>query len=364
MKRRIVLILVVVLVLGGIAGGIWWYIRQQTGPRLLFRADTEFKAGNFDEAARLAGSYVAESPRDWRGHYVLGKAHKGRAAYDEARKALTIAGELMDLGLRVSILSRGYMRKSKGTVVVSDGEGMVATVEQAGEEAFMLARLLKKAVVIVDKNRFRAGCFAEDEFSVDVHILDDGFQHLPLYRDLDVVCLPASFPSSHGRLREPVSTLKYADVVVFTGKGKASTIDQWTSYLQIIHPKVTAVHLPILFKGFYSAESRPIDHSWVLANRWCALSGIARPHRFFRELTELNVPIAGVFTFPDHHWPSESEFQEVADFVRDKKLKGIVTTDKDIHKWLSLPVEKIVMRVGFPPLPNVLLKLLKETASS
>ncbi|HUM30943.1 MAG TPA: tetraacyldisaccharide 4'-kinase [Thermoanaerobaculia bacterium] len=268
---------------------------------------------------------------------------------------LSIVQELLDQGYRVSILSRGYKRTSKGTVVVSDGDAAVASPEDAGEEPFMLARLLRKAVVIVDKSRYRAGRFAEEEFGIDVHVLDDGFQHIQLYRDLDIVCLPARFPTSHGKLREPLAALSYADIAVFTGRSRGTSVDQWRSYLNAVYPSLASVHLPSIVKGFYSSENRPLDPDWVQEQKWVAVSGIARPHRFHRSLRDRRVQIAGVFTFPDHHWPSEADRARVDAFIKDKHLKGIVTTDKDLIKWMGLSGEAISMRTGYPPLPNLLL---------
>ena len=132
-----------------------------------------------------------------------------------------IARELLAMGERPTILTRGYARTraEDGVVVVRDPDGMRADLARAGDEPLMLARSLPGASVLVSSDRYLAGRLAEHQFNPSVHILDDGFQHLQLDRDVDIVMLghddvahPVTLPG--GRLREPLDTLVAADAIV------------------------------------------------------------------------------------------------------------------------------------------------------
>ena len=130
--------------------------------------------------------------------------------------AAEIARLLLDLGERPAILSRGYARKipSEGVIVVSDGMQMQADVDRSGDEPFMLARMVPQAVVLVCASRYVAGRLAESRLGCTVHVLDDGFQHFELRRDIDLLIAPnalddvRTLPS--GRFREPLDAASAA----------------------------------------------------------------------------------------------------------------------------------------------------------
>ncbi len=133
----------------------------------------------------------------------------------------TIARLLLEMGERPAVLSRGYGRReaADGVVVVRDPGDIRADVARSGDEPFMLARQLPGVSVLVSPERYLAGCLAEHRFGATVHILDDGFQHLQLERDIDIVLIgrgdvahPLTLP--FGRLREPLDTLVAADAVI------------------------------------------------------------------------------------------------------------------------------------------------------
>ena len=134
-----------------------------------------------------------------------------------------VAQVVKNLGYKVAIISRGYKGKAeKIGGIVSDGKGLLMTPENAGDEPYLMANRLKDVQVIVGKNRFDAGRLAIRKFDPDVIVLDDGFQHLMLQRDLDMVLLDYHRPFGNGHLlprgvmREPVSALLHADAIILT----------------------------------------------------------------------------------------------------------------------------------------------------
>lgn len=140
-----------------------------------------------------------------------------------------IARRLAERGDRVCVLTRGYRRANPAErVVVSDGKRIVADIEQSGDEAMMLARfLIGKAAVVCDANRVAGARWAIENLNPDVLILDDGFQHLRIARDLDVVTVDATNPRGNGRLlpagilREPIGSLRRADCIIVTRSSEA-----------------------------------------------------------------------------------------------------------------------------------------------
>ena len=160
-----------------------------------------------------------------------------------------VAEVLAEKGEKVCILTRGYKRENPGKrIVVSDGEKILADVKQSGDEPFELAKkLLGKAIVIADKNRAEAGLWAREKFGITAFILDDGFQHLRVRRDLNIVCIDATNPFGNGKvlpggiLREPLQNLKRADAIVITRANLAKNLETLKSEISRFNP-----HCPIL----------------------------------------------------------------------------------------------------------------------
>ena len=226
-----------------------------------------------------------------------------------------IAEILLEAGLPVAILSRGYRGSFAGeALVVSDGHGAIAgDAAVAGDEPVMLARALPRAIVAVGPRRDRVGRLVEERFGPCVHVLDDGFQHLRLARDLDVLCLDAAdlgdSPLPAGRLREFASAASRADVVLLSGAGP-------------LPPGAFRWQRRLL--GVFDLAGRPqaCGRPWLV-------SGIARPERFHTDAQAVLGGAAGRDVFPDHHAFSASEWQTVVAKARAAGADAIVTTAKD-----------------------------------
>jgi tetraacyldisaccharide 4'-kinase len=196
----------------------------------------------------------------------------------------TLARWMLAEGRRPAILSRGYGRESRGTVLVSDGKGggpLVGALE-GGDEPVLLARQVPQAVVTVASRRIEAARAAA-AFSPDVFLLDDGFQHLALARDLDIVLLDAASPFGgeryppFGRLREPLSALGRAGAIVFTRPRPGAPSPTARERVAAWNPDAPRFTAEIRPAGFSDERGRPADPP---RGPVVAVSGVARPESF------------------------------------------------------------------------------------
>lgn len=244
-----------------------------------------------------------------------------------------LAGFLREEGHHVAILSRGYKRRSKGRIEVSNGEEILCGPPAAGDEPYLLARACPGVRVVVDSDRYAAGSWLAERSAVTLFILDDGFQHIRLARDLNLALIDATEPLAGllpaGRLREPVSGLRRADAVIVTrcdGQVDRSALER----------RILAfARLPIFYayhemtKMRRLAEGETIKAASLAGRRVAAFSGIARPESFIADLTKLGIEIAERFEFPDHHRYRADEFQRIIKSAREAAVDAVVTTEKD-----------------------------------
>jgi tetraacyldisaccharide 4'-kinase len=256
-----------------------------------------------------------------------------------------LAALVRDAGLPVAILSRGYRGSFRGAaLVVSDGAHVLASAEAAGDEPVMLARQLDGVVVAIGRRRDRVGRVVEARFGRSVHILDDGFQHLRLARDLDVLCLDLrdlrDQPVPAGRLRERPSAAGRADVVLITGPADASPEEiAWS--VDALGPERT--HLVRRRSvGFVDEAGAVSSAPW----RPFLLAGIARPERFEADMQAMVGVLAGRRFFPDHHAFTRDELRDVAAEAARLGADAVVTTAKDKERLpaASLGVPLLVLR--------------------
>ena len=201
-----------------------------------------------------------------------------------------IAERLLDRGWTPSILTRGYGRRRGGLAAIAPQANRRADPREVGDEPAMLAAALPRVPIVVGANRCRAGRMAEERFTVDVHLLDDGFQHWRLQRDVDVVTVDVTQDLARsallpaGRFREPPSALARADVVVLT---RAELADP-TSHREIItrlNPRTKVFESTILLRGLIDAQSgSPIAPEEMRGRRALAFCGIGNPRAFFSGL--------------------------------------------------------------------------------
>jgi tetraacyldisaccharide 4'-kinase len=230
-------------------------------------------------------------------------------------------------GAPVAVLSRGYGGGFRGeALVVGDGERVLASAVAAGDEPLMLARSLPGVVVAVGPRRDRVGRAVESRFGPRVHLLDDGFQHLRLHRDLDIVCVaPADLqdhPLPGGRLRESVHALSRADIVLL---GTDGSTDEELSSATATLGRDRVFRLRRVIAGFFARDGGPRP----APTRPFLLAAIAGPDRFEADARRSGSAPAGTAFFRDHHPFTSRDLADVAARARAKDADAIVTTAKD-----------------------------------
>jgi len=258
-----------------------------------------------------------------------------------------LARLLLDAGERPAILTRGYGRTYSvdGVVVVSGPEGLRADLARAGDEPLMLARQLPGVPVLVSSDRYLAGRLAEHHFGVTVHLLDDGFQHLQLDRDLDLVIVhpedlgPAARPLPSGRLRETPDALIAADAIL--AGGAAPTRLQLPDRVDV--PLFTlrrAIGEPVV--------TGPVPGAALRGAPVLVVAGIADPERFLNDLRAGGWSVAGTRLFRDHHPYSRSDVDRIWTAVGKSGAAALMTTEKDFVRLL--PFRPFPVPVAYLPL--------------
>lgn len=267
----------------------------------------------------------------------------------------SIARMLHGWGERPSVLSRGYRRETptRDVVVVRDAEHMRATLAESGDEPFMLARELPGCCVLVHPKRARAGAFAEETLGCSVHVLDDGFQHVELARDVNLVLLTIDdvlhgevLPA--GRLREPLHALEYADALL--------AVDGSASRLRMALGRTPDV--PIFEARRHLGPPRPIsgttDFSRLQEGPVLLVTAVAEPSRVADDLRRAGWTLADVLSFPDHHRYRAEDAALIDARARAAGAHAVITTAKDavkLERYLPLetPVAVVPLEVVIEP---------------
>jgi len=261
---------------------------------------------------------------------------------------------LMDLGHRPAVLSRGYGRRSNGVQIVADAASIRLDPEEGGDEPFLLARRLPGVPVVVGGNRYEAGRRARERFDVTAIVIDDGLQHRTLAKDLEILMARARAPWGNGRLlpggplREPLSALARAGLIVVTGVRDAGDVAEVAEAARRHAPRtpvLAARHVPTECWEAGSMKDLPLEA--LRGRRLYAFAGIAAPDAFRRTLEEAGVEEAGFARFADHHWYSPEELRALDGKAAAGGATGLVTTEKD---WVRLrrlpPVTRPIYVVG------------------
>ncbi|NIR14801.1 MAG: tetraacyldisaccharide 4'-kinase [Desulfobacterales bacterium] len=253
-----------------------------------------------------------------------------------------LARFLLEEGWRVGIVSRGYKgEETKKVLVVSDGRDILADSDFSGDEPQLLARRLPGIPVLCSTKRALAVEAAAEQFRCEVVILDDGFQHRFVARNLDIVMLDSRYPFGdgfllpRGILREQTTALTRAQVLVlsrFDGSKEAEQslkdlIGQWPD-----KTVVTARHR--VTRLFKATTQRELPLSSVKNKRLAAFAGIGRPDDFFRTVRDLGADLVHTTALPDHHPLTVDLLASLAEEASAKQPELWLTTEKD---WVRLP---------------------------
>jgi tetraacyldisaccharide 4'-kinase len=303
----------------------------------------------YGQVARMRRSWYERHPQSVR-HLDRPVVSVGNLSVGGSGKTPVVAALarlLLDMGERPAILSRGYGRRraADGVVVVSDGVCVREPVERTGDEPQMLARALPGVPVLVSADRYLAGRLAERQLACRVLLLDDGFQHLQLAREVDLLVLPADdltgtvVPS--GRLREALDAASAADGLLVPGT--ESDVDRVRSvFTRTPVFKATTHYAPLRSMGT-AARSAPIPRGRVVA-----VAGVARPGRFFAGLRAEGYDVVEAIAFGDHHWFTGRDLARIEAAARDCQADTIVTTEKDAARlspregWATFPMTVVI----------------------
>ncbi|MDQ1640175.1 MAG: tetraacyldisaccharide 4-kinase [Pyrinomonadaceae bacterium] len=253
---------------------------------------------------------------------------------------------LADEGKRVCVLTRGYRRQNPNEqVVVSDGNKIIAEVAAAGDEALLLARnLVGIAAVVCNSNRSEAGRWAINNLQSEVFVLDDGFQHLQLARDLNIVTIDATNPWGggmlpSGHLREPLGGLGRADCVVLTRTEQTMELAAITAALQKIVGQTPVFRSRMVTTGLRRLGGETLDPVSSIQKPVAAFCGVGNPESFFNHLRREGFELAVERAFPDHYNYQQVDVDRMVADARGKGAGSILTTAKDAVKLSSFHFE-------------------------
>lgn len=318
---------------------------------LLMPVAVTYGAGALARVLAYAGGvmprYQSSVPVVSVGNLTVGGTGKTPVVIDLAKRFIAA-------GYRPAVLSRGYKRKSiEPFVVVADGKTILASCEDAGDEPYLIALTAPGTSVIVGASRAQTAEIAVSQLGCNLIILDDGFQHLKVRRDVDVVLIDYNDDINNdlllpaGRLREPLAALARASSIVITKVPHEPDHQRLERTSELIHKYNPLASIGLLrFNADAITTYDPLDQSGSrltskagLKNaprRPLAFCGLARPERFFDELKSYGITPVQTLSFHDHHWYLPGDGSRLNDLARKSKADAFVTTEKDIVKFSSL----------------------------
>lgn len=281
-----------------------------------------------------------------------------------------VARLLHSRGRKVAIVSRGYRRKTgprlkrlkekilgaPTTRVVSNGQNILLNARVAGDEPYMLAVNLPGIPVVVNRNRVKGALYAVRRLKADTIILDDGFQHLALKRDLDIVLIDSGDPFGNGRLfpggilREPPQNLSRADLILLTKANEndpepvKKELSAYLSQAEILSCR----HSPVYLYDVRTSLKTTFD--FIKGVKVATLAGIARPGEFEKLLGRMGAEVIYSRRFADHHFYSQQELIDVINEAQRHGAEILVTTEKDAVRFArlspgGLPVYSLRVRI-------------------
>jgi tetraacyldisaccharide 4'-kinase len=269
-----------------------------------------------------------------------------------------VAGYLQKKGSKVAILSRGYRgTMEKEGAVISDGQSLLGTVVEGGEEPYWLAQKLPGVPVLVGRDRYRSGLLCDQTWQTQWAVLDDGFQHLSLKRDLNILLLPGHQPFGSGgliplgQLREPIREMRRADIILITHaerldpSGRDNIAREIRSRTSTI-PVFFSEHKPATLWRYPDKEVFSL--SWLEGKPLLAFCGLADPESLTFSLEQLGADPVKLVEFPDHHFYREEDKRVLEALSRSLSLTLMVTTEKDALKlgeWTSRDLQILVLGI-------------------
>ena len=236
---------------------------------------------------------------------------------------------------RIAILTRGYKRMSRSPVtVVSDGERLLSSPSEAGDEPYLIASALNGIPVIAGADRYKSGIYSHSNFNTELFILDDGYQHLKLHRDINILLVDATNPFGNGYLlpkgilREPLQAISRADCIIISkvSGGDIRALEKQLRYYNN--------NSPIFYCDYKVTNIKDLDgnmlglHS-ISGKNLLIFSGIGNPHYFRRVVENSKGTVIKELIYPDHHWYKDKDLKAILDEAHKLSVDAILTTEKD-----------------------------------
>ena len=265
---------------------------------------------------------------------------------------------LQSKGKKVGIISRGYGRNSKKTLIVTDGKRKPKTWETFGDEPYLLAQKLDNVPIIVGKSRYKAGTKMIEKFNPDVIIMDDGFQHISLSRDTQTThkLIPA------GLLREPIANISRADLVILT----KINIHEPSDYLikTIENVKCPTINNKIELDDMLINIKGELNNLEIINSKNVYIFSALGDHEGFEKTVEkTGAKIVGHDKYPDHYIYTSDDLERIEESAKKNGAKIIITTEKDIVKTKNynskVGIYAVKMKMVFEP-EGLLNKYIKE----
>lgn len=249
-----------------------------------------------------------------------------------------LATYLKDQGVKVSILSRGYRRKGSDTVIVTDGERLLAGPAEAGDEPYLLARQLSHVAIVVEADRYKGALTIQQQFQPDIILLDDGFQHRRLHRDFDIVLVDASVSFGRGLLlpagflREPIKSLNRADLIWLTRVDQARKLNELIEQIknQSSSPLILSEHRAV--EIIHATTLARYQLSFMHQKSMLLFSGIANPKSFETTVADSGGDIKYHLIFSDHYQYRPKDINRIMNKAKLVDAEIILTTEKDFAR--------------------------------
>ena len=289
-----------------------------------------------------------------------------------------LASLLHEQGKRVAILSRGYGRQSSAVnMLVSDGLSLKAEWRSVGDEAMLMAQKCPWAIVAVGNDRYRLGCWVLEQTECDCFLLDDGFQHLPLYRDLDILLfdaldvngLTAVLPA--GRMREPLVAAQWATAIVFSRTENVTSVEPLQTRIeQCVGTSIAPLRVETTPQWLIHIPTGKIQEIESFKNKSCILmSGIGNPSSFRSTVVSCGLEVENEIRYPDHFFYSEKDVAAIRLKMKRLGIGLAITTEKDalkLREFLSIddPIwaldVEVTMTQGEEQIRKLLFDLFRE----
>jgi tetraacyldisaccharide 4'-kinase len=258
---------------------------------------------------------------------------------------IVLADWLLAQGKRVAILSRGYRRTSTTQyLLVSNGEHLLVGPQEAGDEPFLIAQRCPRAIVAVGADRYELGDWVLDRFPIDCLILDDGFQHRGLYRDVNLLLVDATDAAGlaalvpAGRLREPLQAAARATAIIVTRADVQTQVNEVCRRLQAtlgsMPDPIQTVFRPEILVSVMTGVSKPI--SWSKGKTALLCSGVGHAGSFRALVERIGIRILDQVAYVDHHAYTSQDVERLRARAAELKAELVVTTEKDVCKLATL----------------------------